>query len=1122
MSRLNNNLKIPKKHQLDEISDDDSDEGDNRKNFNLQRKKGRSENQPTQNITTPTPDNNDDNQEGYVKGSIVRIKLNNFVTYSDVEFRPGPRLNVVIGPNGSGKSSIVCAIALGLGGSPNLLGRQKQLGDFVKRGTMSGFVEIELFNPDGENFIIKRDLKKEGNSGDFKLNGKNITKADLLARIKELNIQVENLCQFLPQDKVVGFASMSPTELLLETEKAIGVDNMYENHQELIKLRSDSSKDNQNIDSQRQQLEEKKDLNQQLERDVERFREREKILEEIESYKKKKAWAIYDNLKRQAENLKEEEEREQKNFKEASNELIPLRASIIAQEESLKKTREEAEKLDRKILLLNREVGVCSDGAEKVQVQIDSFVKELDGLNERQQKRNRDIEATQTSITQLKSEMDQLPPEDQDKARIEQINKENRENNTKTNEVQLELQQLHQQYQRVQMDCQKIEKEIANLNDGHRQKLEKLKSEGDVFQAYTWIQNNKAKFEKPVYGPVLMEINVVNPEYASYLETSLSWNLLSSFIFQTQKDRELFHSSLTDSNRKLRLNSILINNIPPVDRSYDIEDYRQYGAVDYLDNLYEANPIVKAAVNDSIPIFKTLVFNKNAIGKEDILLKSILSFQTPESSYLTSFSRYGDKKSITRVIKIKKAHWLTGINKALKLELENSYKEISAKREELKSKGTELKQKEKEIQVASKELLGERAALNLNIEKRRKLVNRINVQINALEDLKNEENIEEEGKKIKSKIYLGYQKKIQLLQKAIGFTDELNKSCGAKDHATISSSRFEAKLHSEKDHLEKETIRVNQIKERMQQLNKDFKNTYRECQLKHQEAQKIAPYTPDLKTQFTKLKGSSLGEIDDEINVLDAKASFIVSSNSRVIEEYEGRKKEIEELEERLSNYEQTAANNNTRLITLKKKWLEPIQEYINQINQRFSLFFSEIGCEGKVILGNDPKDENDFSKYCINLQVRFRDETSLKNLNAQLQSGGERSVSTMLFLISLQNLTKCPFRVVDEINQGMDPKNERMVFEQIVKTVSKPDLPQYFLITPKLLHNLPYSRETTVLCVFTGPWFISQQEWDEFLYSYLRGAKKNNRTTTTITTTTTLNSDSSSEEEEEEEEEED
>lgn len=51
-------------------------------------------------------------------GSIVRVKLTNFVTYTAVEFFPGPSLNMVIGPNGTGKSTLVCAICLGLGWGP--------------------------------------------------------------------------------------------------------------------------------------------------------------------------------------------------------------------------------------------------------------------------------------------------------------------------------------------------------------------------------------------------------------------------------------------------------------------------------------------------------------------------------------------------------------------------------------------------------------------------------------------------------------------------------------------------------------------------------------------------------------------------------------------------------------------------------------------------------------------------------------------------------------------------------------------------------------------------------------------------------------------------------------------
>ena len=51
-------------------------------------------------------------------------------------------------------------------------------------------------------------------------------------------------------------------------------------------------------------------------------------------------------------------------------------------------------------------------------------------------------------------------------------------------------------------------------------------------------------------------------------------------------------------------------------------------------------------------------------------------------------------------------------------------------------------------------------------------------------------------------------------------------------------------------------------------------------------------------------------------------------------------------------------------------------------------------------------------------IKVKFRDHENLRELTAHHQSGGERSVSTVLYMMALQELTKCPFRCVDEINQ--------------------------------------------------------------------------------------------------------
>lgn len=59
-------------------------------------------------------------QDDYIAGNIIEIELHNFMTFDHLICKPGSRLNLVIGPNGSGKSSLVCAIALALGGEPQV------------------------------------------------------------------------------------------------------------------------------------------------------------------------------------------------------------------------------------------------------------------------------------------------------------------------------------------------------------------------------------------------------------------------------------------------------------------------------------------------------------------------------------------------------------------------------------------------------------------------------------------------------------------------------------------------------------------------------------------------------------------------------------------------------------------------------------------------------------------------------------------------------------------------------------------------------------------------------------------------------------------------------------------
>ena len=55
---------------------------------------------------------------------------------------------------------------------------------------------------------------------------------------------------------------------------------------------------------------------------------------------------------------------------------------------------------------------------------------------------------------------------------------------------------------------------------------------------------------------------------------------------------------------------------------------------------------------------------------------------------------------------------------------------------------------------------------------------------------------------------------------------------------------------------------------------------------------------------------------------------------------------------------------------------------------------------------------------YEMVMMVSYRKDAELTELSGQRQSGGERAVATIMYLMALQELTRSPFRVVDEINQ--------------------------------------------------------------------------------------------------------
>jgi len=230
-------------------------------------------------------------------------------------------------------------------------------------------------------------------------------------------------------------------------------------------------------------------------------------------------------------------------------------------------------------------------------------------------------------------------------------------------------------------------------------------------------------------------------------------------------------------------------------------------------------------------------------------------------------------------------------------------------------------------------------------------------------------------------------------------------------------------------------------------------------------------------------------EIDIKIVEFSAQTEMNVA-DSDVMQRYTERQKELESMEAELSGDQTELEAADKDIKALEVKWKPKLLEIVEIVNKQFSNYYREINCEGEVKLNEADKD---IEKYTLEIWLKYRGTGEKKLLTGQFQSGGERSVATMLFLLCLQKVSGCPFRVVDEINQGMDPKNERMIFDQIVKSSETVDTPQYFLVTPKLLPGLKYTPAVTVLFVFNGPWLCQRLSWEpkEFVEAMKKRKRK-------------------------------
>jgi chromosome segregation ATPase len=173
------------------------------------------------------------------------------------------------------------------------LGRAKELKAFVQHNKVEGWVEVELFNSHGKNWVVRRLLSADANTSSWMLNGKEVLKKEIEKLTAELHIQLDNKCQFVPQDMVVEFTKMDAAHLLEETEKAIGPKDLHASHSKLKELQKKCQTAYGSIQEKMRQRESEVSRNQLLQRDVERWHNHQMCVTQIKYLQMKKCWLMF-------------------------------------------------------------------------------------------------------------------------------------------------------------------------------------------------------------------------------------------------------------------------------------------------------------------------------------------------------------------------------------------------------------------------------------------------------------------------------------------------------------------------------------------------------------------------------------------------------------------------------------------------------------------------------------------------------------------------------------------------------------------------------------------------------------------------------------------------------------
>jgi len=206
-------------------------------------------------------------------------------------------------------------------------------------------------------------------------------------------------------------------------------------------------------------------------------------------------------------------------------------------------------------------------------------------------------------------------------------------------------------------------------------------------------------------------------------------------------------------------------------------------------------------------------------------------------------------------------------------------------------------------------------------------------------------------------------------------------------------------------------------------------------------------------------------EVSEELKLVSAhiqKMQDVPDDAEKIYNDYSGN---IEELKVKLAQLQENKKSMLAELGTRKGVWKKAMEDLVESVDPPYQAVLSAADATGFIKF----EEADVIEDAGLDLYVGFRGGAP-NTLDPFTQSGGERSVALMAFILSLQARIISPLRAMDEFDIHMDPKNREAMFKMILSQMKQREASQYIVITPSILTVFDKTAHVITVQAVHGP----------------------------------------------------